>query len=509
MFKSAALTVGSDTTVANFKPFLNAANAGIRQIQRLLGQQHVVRVEYPDKYRASGFSGNPGEVFLKLPTPHELNFGGSSSEAKSDSLGALASPGMAIQGLSRVVGPVAAKAPSGGETVEDTLQKVIGNSFDPVDFFKGAKILGGVDLAAVLKVVALTAGDVPKMITQELPDKIEASFHWETEIKQSDPLNLLVPGAGGPTVLTMDGKVSAPIDDPSGATFNATASIVHFKVNLFGFIIIWFDLLKFKASRGSKPDVAVDMHPQDTVTFGGPLEFVNELKDIIPCNGFSDPPSLSVTPSGISASFSLNLPSITVGIFALTNVSLGAGFALPFDSRPVEFKFNFCEREHAFSLTIMMFGGGGFFAIGIGTEGVREIEAALEFGAAIAIDLGVASGGVEVKAGVYFHWLDPGGPQKTVELTGYIRLHGELSILGLISASLTFNLQFTYLKEGGKSTVVGEASLEIEIDILFFSFSVSVKSRREFGGSPSDPTFLQQIPVPALWADYCGAYAAE
>ena len=33
------------------------------------------------------------------------------------------------------------------------------------------------------------------------------------------------------------------------------------------------------------------------------VEFVNELRNIIPANGFSDPPSLSVTPSGIAASF--------------------------------------------------------------------------------------------------------------------------------------------------------------------------------------------------------------
>ena len=70
-------------------------------------------------------------------------------------------------------------------------------------------------------------------------------------------------------------------------------------------------------------------------------------------------------------------------------------------------RFNFSEREHPFSLTVSLLGGGGFFAIGIGSAGVKEIEAALEFGAAVAIDLGVASGGVEIKAGVYFHWLEP------------------------------------------------------------------------------------------------------
>ena len=283
----------------HFAPTLLAGACGIPQFQRLLGLQQRVRVEYPDLYRASGFGGgNSGEVFLKLPTPHELKFGGTASDAKSDALGALASPAMAIQGMSRLIGPVAAAPPTGGQTVEHTLQNVIGNSFDPTDFFKDAKILGGIDLGSILKAVALASGDVPRMLTRELPDRIEAAFHFATEITKSDPLNLLVPGAGGATMLAMDGTVSAPIGDPNGATFSATASLTHFKVNLFGFIIIWFDALNFKASRGTKPDVSVAMHEgDDSVMFGGPLEFVNDLRKFIPSNGFSDPPSLSVTPS--------------------------------------------------------------------------------------------------------------------------------------------------------------------------------------------------------------------
>ena len=72
----------------------------------------------------------------------------------------------------------------------------------------------------------------------------------------------------------------------------------------------------------------------EAVRFGGPLEFVNEMRKFIPGNGFSDPPGLAVTPSGISASYSLTLPAIGVGIFALSNASLGAAFNLPFDAAP-------------------------------------------------------------------------------------------------------------------------------------------------------------------------------
>jgi hypothetical protein len=247
----------------------------------------------------------------------------------------------------------------------------------------------------------------------------------------------------------------------------------------------------------------------EAVRFGGALEFVNDIRKFIPGNGFSDPPGLSVTPSGISASYSLNLPAIGVGIFALTNASLGAGFSLPFDGKPVSVRFNFSKREHPFSLTVSLLGGGGFFAIAVTARGVTEIEAALEFGAAIAIDLGVASGGVEVKAGIYFHWLEPIPDQGSVELAGYVRIHGELTVIAIISVSLTFHLQLGYLKEPGKSTAYGEATLTVEIEILMFSVEVSVKCRREFAGGKADPRFIDLVPTAQVWSDYCEAFAVE
>jgi hypothetical protein len=308
----------------------------------------------------------------------------------------------------------------------------------------------------------------------------------------------------------MHGLITTPVQNPQNATFEAKAGLSNFKVNLFGFVIIWFEDLRFSSKNGQKPDVAVDLRQgNDAVQFGGPLEFVNTLRELVPANGFSDPPELSVTPSGIAASYSLTLPAVSVGVFSLSNLSLGAGFNLPFDSRPASVAFHFSKREQPFSLTVSFLGGGGFFAIAISTRGVTEIEAALEFGAGVAIDLGVASGSVEVKAGVYFHWLEPVPDQGSVELAGYVRLHGELSVLGLISASLTFNLQLSYLKEGGSSTVWGMATLVIEVEVLFFSADVSVTCRREFGGSQSDPKFIDLIPSPGIWTEYCEAFAQE
>ncbi|HEX8159631.1 MAG TPA: hypothetical protein VF526_19795 [Solirubrobacteraceae bacterium] len=516
----------------NFYPETELASVGIRPIQKLLGQPNaVVEVTYPEVYKNSGFDlpankgetepENKGQLFLQVVDKAlPLAFGGKPEEAKSDALGALAAPQMTILGLSRLMGPVAGKPPPDltvPNWADSALGDIVGSTFDPKQFFEGATILGGVELATILNTVsALTGADVPKLVSTELEDRIESRFDWSTKIAKPDPLNLLLPRADGghDSTLTMKGLVTTQPANPAGSSYEATATLDNFKVNLFGFIILWFRTMAFEARNGQKPDVTVDLHPSEGVRFGGPLEFVNTLREIIPCNGFSDPPALSVTPSGIAASYSLNLPALTVGVFSLTNASLGAGFGLPFDAKPASVKFSFSTREQPFTIAVMMLGGGGFFGIGISANGVDEIEAALEFGATLAINLGVASGSVEIKAGVYFHWLQPLEDKKnkgggSVELTGYVRLHGELSVLGLISASLTFNLQLSYTNAGGRKTVWGEATLTIEVEVLFVSFDVSVTCRKEFGGDDSDPKFIECMPEQETWAEYCSAFAEE
>ena len=84
---------------------------------------------------------------------------------------------------------------------------------------------------------------------------------------------------------------------------------------------------------------------------------------------------------GVNAGYTLGIPSIAVGMFSLQNISLSAELNLPFTGKPVRARFALCDRENPFLLTVSMFGGGGFFRIGTGLDGIESFEAALEFGA--------------------------------------------------------------------------------------------------------------------------------
>ena len=86
-------------------------------------------------------------------------------------------------------------------------------------------------------------------------------------------------------------------------------------------------------------------------------------------------------------------------------------------------------------------------------------------------------------------------------------------MLGLISASIELYLELTYETATGKA--VGRATLTIEISIFFLSFSVSISCEKKFAGANGDPTFVDQMGLPAgappgtvrPWDLYCRAFA--
>jgi hypothetical protein len=156
-----------------------------------------------------------------------------------------------------------------------------------------------------------------------------------------------------------------------------------------------------------------------------------------------------------------------------------------------------------------MFGGGGFFGITIDPHGVQLMEAAFEFGAAIAVDFGVASGGVHVMAGIYFRM-----EKDACQLAGYFRLGGNVSVLGIISVSIELYLALSY--DSGTGKAKGEATLTIAVSLFMFSVSAAIHCERSFAGSNGDPSFAALMGPEAgpvtddskyPWHDYVDAFA--
>jgi hypothetical protein len=345
----------------------------------------------------------------------------------------------------------------------------------------------------------------------QVPSELKIRFEWSPTLKSWN--NIFIAEnqwTNTPASLLIAVELQAKTNLRPDPSFNAICSLQNFTLNLIGsavsFLKLHFERVEFSASSSKKPDINVVI---SEIEFVGILSFVQVLKEVIPLDGFSDPPAIEVNTEGIKGGFSLALPNLAFGVFSLTNLSLGAGFSIPFIGKPLSVRFNFCERESPFHLTVSMFGGGGFFAITVDPHDVQLLEAAFEFGAELSIDFGVASGGVSVMAGIYYR-MEAGD----ASLTGYFRLHGEVSVLGIISASIELYLELRYEFSSGKC--VGKASLTIEVSVFMFSISVTITCERKFAGSNGDPSFAQLMepytdPLSNLlvepWSEYCAAFA--
>jgi hypothetical protein len=308
--------------------------------------------------------------------------------------------------------------------------------------------------------------------------------------------------------LAVEGRVTGNGD----VSAKAMAEIRDFTLHLFGkegepgaapLVRIPFENISFIAGSDGKPEVDVNL---GEITFCGILSFVEVLKDLIPLDGFSDPPFLEVDPSGLKAGFTLPIPSVSVGVFNLSNISLGADVQVPFLGEAISFGFDFCTRERPFNLSVMCIGGGGWFGIRLNPKGLTVLELGLEAGVMLAVDFGVASGSISATLGIYMRLESDKG-----SLTGYFRLRGEVDVLGLISASIELYLSLEYHFDSGK--MIGTARITIEVSVLCFSASVSIECTRQFAGSKGDPSLAQQLLEPdgtsPAWDEYWGAFALE
>jgi hypothetical protein len=512
---------------ANFYPALNTVTGASVHLpgpeQLTGGSLAPPSVTIDGTYLHSGFVAGVTEVYLDIVsgTGPNLSF-------PVSLVGGMAAPNFGISGLARDLGPV------GGD-----LSTLLGGTFDPSSFFSVlsggtvGKLLGAIDIieivASGLGAAATLAGGVavPRDIdgTPDInqqapqissnwvypgnddtkpPTALATKLTWNPKVQADQPFEFFLPDSDANLLITAE--IYTPIANPAQTTYSIHGELTNFTLVLFGkkgaeFIDIAFTSFTFDAKTGAKPSVK----PQISgVTFAGPLSFIQDFEQLL---SSLDGPSIDVTSAGIDASYTLALPDVSLGVFSLSNLSLSGDVNIPFDGTPVRVRFALCSQDNPFLLTIWVFGGGGFFALAIGADGIEMIQVSLEFGAAISIDLGVASGGVSIMAGIYFSLASNSAPPPTdvVQLTGFLRADGNLSVLGIITLSMEFYLGLTYTNAGGQASAYGEASVTVSVSVLFFSASVTATYQKTIAGG-SDPDFAQAISQ-ADWDVYCEAFA--
>jgi len=505
-------------TFGGFLPRLFMATVNLPAVEALLGKPAGTQIALSDKFLSNDPANTTG-LFAEIV--EEVSSGVAQkarllSEFAADQAGGFATPNLSISGLTSQMGPMAGD-----------LDKIAQDEFDPGDFFgdvkDAAKLFGTLSLADLLEPLTLGAGAPKVQFNKEdlgapppsVKLRLVTTLDWTPKVKDLNFGIVTFHAAknGTPAVLEIHGRVEKivelpPPPTPDPAMARMDGSLTNFTIELLHIVEVLFDRFEFHTQTGQKLKVDVGLDSDNPVRFMEDLQFVEELRKTIPAGLFGDGPSLDITPAKVKAGFSIGLPPVGVGVFSLREVTLAAFLELPFlDGRPT-FDFSFSSREKPFNLTVMIFGGGGFFHLQLDTLGIKMLEAALEFGASASIDLGVASGGVYIMAGIYFSiqrkTID-GNEVDAATLAGYLRMGGHLSVLGLITVSLEFYLVFAY--EFAKNAAYGRATLTVKVEVLFFSTSVEITVEKRFGGSSGDPYFLEGFDSVEVWDEYAGAFA--
>lgn len=464
------------------------------------------RIFFDSHYIDKGIDdpSNPAGLFARLSLPPSLTF----SQDKSSGL---MSPSMQITGISRSRGTVAGDL--------SPLLDPSKSPFTPASFFNNSAptILGDLSL---VDVIASGPVDQAPQITSSVsypggdaslpPDYAETLVLWDGRLTPRTIGALtfdLRPGLVDAIHLTIRSRTQLNGPEPSSSV--VSGELDNFTLSLLDMLAVDFDSLTFEARAGAKPSLGVAI---GGIHFKGALQFVSGLQSLMSAAGLGGL-DIDVTSAGVRATYTMAIPNIAFGVFALSNLMLKAGVNVPFDGTAVSLEFDFATPDNPFLLTISGLGGAGWVGLTINPRQLQRLEAALGAAGSLALDLaGVVSGSVSVIVGVAYELdtvPDPtGGPavQQTMTFCGFLNINGSVRAFGLTNFSTNLHIDLCWVADP-VNKLRGTAILTVAVQIAFFSASVSVEVTRTFG-SGSDPS-LRQTETPADWNTYVAAFAAD
>jgi hypothetical protein len=515
-FGTIARTPQDETRFVVGLPHVRAASVRVPAVEQFTGNAGEAAVVFDDTYLKQTMEKHPAGAYLQLRNPIPIALA-------AEKAGGVASPKTELKLITAQAGVV----PDLFKTDPVSGAVVGGSDLDAMrKAFGGAKLLGKVSLDRYLRDIKDELGTLQKLGETQIeeilraPDGLlptpvlrirdladgqgkELRYVWKARLGEAQPAN---PGEQDSfpvdltnAVLTLDARTVRSKDAVDQATVQG--KLTDFSLTFAHVARVHFAELSFRSGPGKKPDITAGGL---ALTFEKDLEFINTLRSALPADVFGSGAYVDVDGTGVRAGYKFAVPTLGIGVFTLSNVSLAAELVIPFGDEPVTFRFSVAEREHPFHVTVSLFGGGGYFSMLVNTTGPPQIEGAIEFGGAAALDLGLASGGVSVMAGIRFTSAD-----KEVSLSGYLRCSGFLCVLGIVTISVEFSLELTYEKHGHQSVVRGKGTLTVSVRIAFFSKSVTLELERSFSGAPGDPSFAECVPLEPYWREFCEAYAPQ
>lgn len=358
--------------------------------------------------------------------------------------------------------------------------------------FNDATLLG----LPLRELIDLAAAGAPKLPPSIVPvlhngNPVGARMEWKLRLKSFGPL------VASNSMLDLSAETSP---EKSETTCSIDNVAYEFPPGPKRLLTLHFEKITFTQKLGSPPTLGIS---GPSFTFSGPLALIQDLARKVQELIGPVPPGVEVTSEGVTAGYSLGIPSVGAGMFTLSNVMLNFGVDVPFSKRPVTASVGFGRRDNPFGVTVLGLGGGGYIDVKVGGSGIKGFEASIHVGAMVAINFVIASAEVHAFAGIRF--IDVEGD---IALQAFIRIGGHVGILGLVSISVELLVQLTY--DVAHNQLIGQASIVVEIDLTLFSETVTLDSGKWIltGSDRRLPSPAERRRNLVEWQKYQEAFAA-
>jgi hypothetical protein len=430
---------------------------------------------------------------------------------------AVARPAAIVAGISRDLGALVGNGPDAINKLANQIGNLPAEQKPTLDDLKNAipdaKLFSVLPLRDIIKALtqagAIAKNQLPVINLKNLPDHFEQTWEWTTAVSSQSfgildfkveeyqyPASLHISSVTRVDTPKVDLSNTSSVDlkklrgtitlrgllgfwDEQAKKAAPETDLPAFHLVILGMIDVAFKSVEFSAEGPINETPKPSINPKiGDIQFQGPLKFVATLQEYLK-SLLGDVFKLDITPEQLLVGFNIGPLGFAIGVVAIDNVAIGAALILSFTNKPLRFRFNFCSFDEPFTLTVMCFGGRGFFQAELATDGYRDLQGAIEFGGALDFSVpALAHGDLYVMAGFYFRLTN-----SQTDLSGYFRAGGNLYVLGLVHVSAEFLLAGRYRKEGSANNIYGIASLTISIDLFMFSFDVSVTMEKRIAGS--------------------------
>jgi len=254
----------------------------------------------------------------------------------------------------------------------------------------------------------------------------------------------------------------------------------------------------------------------NNIELPGVLRLVSDLLSTVgggSDNGFS----IGLLPTGVKAQLILPVPDIQAGTSGITNLTLGMVFKIQFSDPDfggafaLSLSFLLARKDAPFAITIFILGGGGYIDAKTSYAPAQQrlisvIEVGITAGASLGLSLGPIHGSVYVYLGITARFAAdtrpvPTGPQQGLTFGVLLIIGGEVSVLGIVSASITLLLEVLY----SSGRLIGHGRISIKIEICWcFTLEVEEDVSYEVGSGDSQQKVASAGTRPMVNAHHAG-----